>query len=113
MFLVLMCKLFGSPCDRGVTQPALQGTAFEDGPYSGLLQALFVVTMLLVTIVLLNLLIALMGDSYQRPRGGARCRGGALNFHRMRANSPERKSWERCLLFFAINKFINCGRFQP
>lgn len=27
------------------------------------------VTMLLVTIVLLNLLIALMGDSYQRPRG--------------------------------------------
>eukprot|EP00668_Euglena_longa_P035059 GGOE01045031.1.p1 GENE.GGOE01045031.1~~GGOE01045031.1.p1 ORF type:complete len:444 (-),score=165.93 GGOE01045031.1:295-1626(-) len=40
--------------------------SFVAGPYSGLLQALFVVTMLLVTIVLLNLLIALMGDSYQR-----------------------------------------------
>jgi hypothetical protein len=66
------CKqLFSNPADALFTMfnmlilSAFERESIVRGPYQVLLHLIFVITMILVPIVLLNLLIALMSDSYE------------------------------------------------
>eukprot|EP00055_Hartaetosiga_balthica_P010180 m.42663 g.42663 ORF g.42663 m.42663 type:complete len:1323 (-) comp7069_c0_seq2:2542-6510(-) len=73
--------------DAGVVQ-------FDAGAFTVLLKLIFVVTMVLVPIVLLNLLIALMSDSYERIQDRA-----TIEFYRLRAQIVHEQE-----LFFSKNE---------